>query len=77
MDKSCLELGLHCRSQQPAVQPDKQTAVTRECKNRSCSEWKNFKILGLPYLVFILKFDFCWPWLLGKREKTAGKGEQG
>ena len=31
------------------------------------SQWKNFKLVGLRYLVFILKFELFWPWLLGKR----------
>ena len=32
------------------------------------SQWENFKLLDLPYLVFILKFEPFWPWLLEKRE---------
>ena len=31
------------------------------------SQWNNSLLLGLPYLVFILKFELVGPWVVGKR----------
>ena len=42
------------------------------------SRWKNFKLLGLPYLVFILKFEPFLAMVLGEESRGfRGLGLEG
>ena len=60
------------------LEQSSQTPTRARDSSRFCrrlfdllSQWKNSKLVGLPFWVSMKKFKVFWPWLLGKRVETA------